>query len=240
MIKNRLTALNGGERVFGTHTISDIGLPLFSLWGYQYEGIYKTDQEAVEHLYGYPANGIPFHAGDARYVDRNEDGKIDDADKQKIGNPFPWLTYGFNLSGDYKNFDLQVFFQGVYGNELFNAVRMRTEGTGTESSLSTRMRQVWTTENLDGEIPNPYSTVNRFGSSRFVESGAYLRLKNVQFGYTLPSTIKGIKRCRLYISGNNIFTFTKYTGYDPEIGSGVDFGNYPQSRTFMLGANLTF
>jgi len=239
-IKNKLTALNGGEKVFGTYTLSDVGLPLFALWGYQYEGIYQTDQEALDHLKYYNASSSPFHAGDAKYKDLNGDGRIDDADKTKIGNPFPWLTYGLNFSADFKGFDMQLFFQGVHGNQIFNAVRMRTEGTGTESSLSTTMRNVWSASNPAGDIPNPYSTVNRFASSRFVESGAYLRLKNIQLGYTLPQSIKGISKCRIYVSGNNVFTLTNYTGYDPEIGSGVDFGNYPQSRTFMVGANITF
>jgi TonB-dependent starch-binding outer membrane protein SusC len=239
-IKNELTALNGGERVFGTYTLSDQGMPLFSLWGYKYEGIYRSDQEALNHLRGYTASSISYHAGDAKYQDLNGDGLIDDKDQQKIGNPFPWLTYGLNLGANWNNFDLQVFLQGVYGNDIFNAVRMRTEGTGTEATLSTSMRNAWSPTNLNGDIPNPYSTVNRFASSRFVESGAYLRLKNVQVGYTLPASIKGLNKCRIYVAGNNLLTFTKYTGYDPEIGSGVDFGNYPQSRTIMLGAQVNF
>ncbi|TZF86008.1 TonB-dependent receptor (plasmid) [Pedobacter sp. BS3] len=240
VIKNELTALNGGQKIYGTYTLSDQGLPLFSLWGYEYEGIYKTDQEALAYLYGYDASSISYHAGDAKYKDLNGDGKIDDADKTKIGNPFPWLTYGLNLSADWNRFDVQVFFQGVYGNQLFNAVRMRTEGTGLEATLSTSMRNAWTPDNSGGDIPNPYSSVNQFASTRFVESGAYLRLKNVQIGYTLPASIKGINRCRIYLAASNLLTFTKYTGYDPEIGSGVDFGNYPQARTVMLGANINF
>ncbi len=238
-IKNELTSLNGGERVFGTYTLSDQGMPLFSLWGYKYEGIYRTDQEALNHLKGYTASSISYHAGDAKYQDLNGDGLIDDKDQQKIGNPFPWLTYGLNIGGDWRGFDVQIFLQGVYGNEIFNAVRMRTESTGTEATLSTSMRNVWTPTNTNGDIPNPYSTVNRFASSRYVESGAYLRLKNVQLGYTLTN-IKGLNKCRLYVAGSNLLTLTKYTGYDPEIGSGVDFGNYPQARTLMFGAQINF
>nr|MDA3853048.1 TonB-dependent receptor [Bacteroidales bacterium] len=191
------------------------------------------------------------------------DGLIDDFDKKDIGNPFPWLTYGLNLSAEYKGFDMQIFFQGVYGNEIYNAVRHRTEGAGNESTLSTSMRDVWVDYtdvmkqsmenygidwtkliNTDGSIPNPIGNpMNRETSDRLVESGAYFRLKNLQLGYTLPKAITeqaGIGRCRFYVSGTNLFTITQYTGYDPEVGSGIDYGNYPQARTVTLGVNLDF
>ncbi len=262
-IKNELIKLNGGSPLYGDRTLCDEGLPLFTLWGYQYEGIYRTNEEALEHLHAYDSKTIGAHAGDARFKDLNNDGKIDDNDKTDLGNSFPWLTYGFNLGVDYRNFDLQVFFQGVYGNKLFNAVRLRTEGTGTDATLSTSMRDVWVDYsatmkksmenkgvdwrsliNPDGSIPNPNgSSMNYETSSRFVESGAYLRLKNIQLAYTIPRHITeklDIDRCRFYIAASNLFTFTKYTGYDPEVGSGIDYGNYPQSRTFMLGVNLNF
>ena len=245
-IKNELTALNGGSRIYGDRTICDEGLALYTFWGYNYEGIYKTDEEALEHLYSYKDNpgAIPFHAGDAKYTDINGDGKIDDNDKTDLGNPFPWLTYGINLGAEWKGFDCQLFFQGVYGNEIFNAVRIRTEGTGNEATLSTTMRDVWTESNPNGSIPNPYgSTYNKEDNSRYIENGTYLRLKNLQIGYTLPGKVVkkvNIANCRLYLSVNNLLTFTHYTGYDPEISGGVDYGNYPQSRTFTIGANINF
>lgn len=243
-VKNELTSLNGGDRVYGDRSISDEGYPLYTLWGYQMEGIYRTNEEASQHLFAYGADAIPFHAGDVKYADLNEDGKIDDQDRTNIGNPFPWLTYGFNASADYMGFDLQLFFQGVAGNEIYNAVRERTEGKGVEATLGTQMRDVWTNSNPNGSIPNPYGTSLNFeNSSRFVESGAYLRLKNLQLGYSLPNSIlKGlsISRCRLYVSASNLLTFTGYTGYDPEVGSGIDYGNYPQARTILFGVNLDF
>jgi TonB-dependent starch-binding outer membrane protein SusC len=243
-IKNELTSLNGGDRVYGDKNISDEGYPLFTLWGYKYEGIYQSDADALQHLFAYTPQSIPYHAGDARFTDLNNDGKIDDADKMDIGNPFPWLTYGLNAGASYLGFDFQVFFQGVAGNELYNAVRHRTEGKGVEATLGTQMRNVWTTANPYGDIPNPYgSSMNFETSGRFVESGSYLRLKNLQLGYTLPKTIlEGtfINRCRFYLSANNLLTLTGYTGYDPEVGGGVDYGNYPQARTMMFGVNLDF
>lgn len=244
-VQNELTALNGGSPVYGDVTISNEGLPLYTFWGYEYEGIYKSDTEAWAHLFFYDdIDKLPYHAGDAKFKDQNKDGKIDDADKVNIGNPFPWLTYGLNMSMDYKGVDFQLFFQGVYGNEIYNQVRVRTEGKGTEATLGTQMRNVWTFNNQNGTIPNPYGNSNNYAtSSRFVEDGSYLRLKNVQLGYTLPKTLTEkvtISRCRLYVTANNLLTLTKYTGYDPEVGGGVDYGNYPQSRTFMFGVNLDF
>jgi len=266
--KNELIALNGGSPIIGTYDRTDHGQALYTLWGYEYEGIYQSDEEALEHLYSYTESDIIVNAGDAKYKDISgpngvPDGKIDDNDKTDIGNPFPWLTYGLNMTANYKNFDFQIFFQGVYGNEIYNALRERTEGTGNEATLSTTMQDVWVDYsdvmkaslesygidwtrliNTEGTIPNPNgSSLNNAVSSRLVESGAYLRLKNIQVGYTLPKDLTmsaGIERCRFYLSGSNVFTITQYTGYDPEVGSGIDYGNYPQARTFTMGVNLDF
>jgi len=241
-IKNELTALNGGSRVYGDKTICDEGYALYTFWGYRYEGIYKSEEEIAEHLWG--TENPVYSVGDARYYDKTKDGKIDENDKMDLGNPFPWLTYSINAGLEWKGIDFQLFFQGVSGNEIFNAVRYRTEGTGNEATLSTTMRNVWTDSNRNGTIPNPKgSPNNRLESDRLVEDGSYLRLKNMQIGYTFPRkwTEKiSMDRCRVYLSANNLFTITKYTGYDPEVGGGVDYGNYPQSRTFMLGLNVNF
>ena len=243
-VENKLTALNGGAPIYGDVTLVDKGLPLYTFWGYEYEGIYQSDSEAWQHLHSYDYNELPVHAGDAKFKDLNGDGKIDDNDKTNLGNPFPWLTYGLNLGAEYKGFDLQLFFQGVFGNEIYNAVRVRTEGNGTESTLCTQMRNVWTEANPIGTIPNPYgNSMNYATSSRFVESGAYLRLKNIQLGYTVPRSLTQkatINRLRFYISASNLFTLTNYSGYDPGVGGGVNYGNYPQSRTFTFGVNVDF
>jgi TonB-linked SusC/RagA family outer membrane protein len=247
-IKNEITAVNGGEKIYNNIDnilLCDKGLPINTFWGYKYDGVFKTDAEALNYT---SANGTVIQpnakAGDARFLDLNKDGKIDDSDKTNIGNPFPWLTYGFGASVDYKGIDLQLFFQGVYGNQIYNAVRYRTEGKGEDATLSTAMRNVWTTNNTIGSIPNPYGSPDNFlASSRFVEQGAYLRLKTLQLGYTLPKSLTErllIARCRMYLSANNLLTFTKYSGYDPEVGGGVDFGNYPQAKTVLVGVNLNF
>lgn len=241
-ISNELTAMNGGQRVIGDKVISDEGLPLYTFWGYRYDGIFRTEEEISEYLWA--EEDGKYAPGDAKYVDINHDGKITEADRTDLGNPFPWLTYGLNISAAWKGLDLSLFFQGVYGNEIYNAVRLRTEGTGNEATLSTTMRDVWTTSNPGGSIPNPNgSAMNKEDSDRFIEDGSYLRLKNLQIGYSLPErwiSRLGMSRLRIYLSGSNLFTVTGYTGYDPEVGGGVDYGNYPQSRTFMLGLNINF
>lgn len=260
-IKNKLTELNGGQPLWGDRTVCDEDLAMNTFWGYEFESVYQSDDEALEHQYYYSSDEIAVHAGDARYTDRNSDGKIDDDDRTDLGNPFPWLTYGINLGANFKGFDLQVFFQGVYGNKIYNALRERTEGAGEECTLSTSMRNAWIGytdairtsmeskglnysdyENREGTIPNPAgASSNSYDNDRLIENGAYLRLKNIQLGYTLPKSITEkikISRARVYVSGTNLFTITDYDGYDPEVGGGVDYGNYPQSRTFTFGINL--
>ena len=243
-IKNELVALNGGERVYGDRSICDKGLALWTLWGYEYEGIYRTNEEVLEHQHAQSSLTVTEHAGDARYKDQNGDGLINDDDLVDIGNPFPWLTYGLNLGLDWKGLDVSIFFQGVAGNEIYNALRLRTEGKGQEATLSTSMRDVWSITNPKGSIPNPWGSSRNFeNSSRYVESGAYLRLKDVTIGYTLPKKWTDkmhMNRWRFYISASNLLTFTNYSGYDPEVGGGVDYGNYPQSRTIMFGTNINF
>lgn len=242
-VDNKLTALNGAAPVYDGkgYWICDEGLPVFTYWGYKYLGVYKSNDEVAQYL---PNDVSGFVAGDAKFEDLNEDGKIDDKDKQALGSAFPWFNFGLNFGCDYKGLDLQIFFQGVYGNELYNALRERTEGSGATNVLSTTMRDVWSANNQDGSIPNPTHSINNAVSSRFVEDGSYLRLKNLQIGYTLPKRITKkahINRLRFYASANNLFTITKYTGYDPEVGNnGVDFGNYPQARSFTFGINLDF
>lgn len=245
-VKNELTKLNGGDPIYGDRVVSKEGLPLFTFWGYKYQGVYKTDEEAEAHLSGYTKAGSvnPFHAGDAIFADLNGDGIIDDNDKTNLGNSFPKLSYGLNLTCDYQGFDLNLFFQGVTGNKIYNALRERLEGNGTESALSKDMTNVWTSDNIEGTIPNPAgNSENMANSSRFIESGSYLRLKNVQIGYNFQKNLIskiGLSKLRIYAQMSNVFTITKYNGYDPEVGSGVDYGNYPQARTLLFGMNLAF
>ena len=263
-LHNELTKINGGSPIWGDRTKTDQGMALNSFWGYRYEGIYQTDEEALEQLYTYDAGTIGVHAGDARYTDVNGDGKLDEADKMVIGNPFPKLTYALNFGIDFYGVDIQLFFQGAAGNSIYNAQRQMLENDGSGYALASYMKNdVWVgytpavqnamiangvnpyeLENRKGTIPNPLgSPTNTENSSRFIEDGSYLRLKNLQIGYTLPLKVTQKFRCqrlRFYATASNLLTFTGYKGYDPEVGGGVDYGNYPQSRTFTFGLNATF
>ena len=263
-LHNELTKLNGGSPLWGDRTKTDEGMALNSFWGYQYEGIYQSDEEALEQLYTYDASTIGVHAGDARYKDVNGDGKLDENDKMVIGNPFPKVSYGLNAGADFYGVDIQLFFQGVAGNSIYNVQREMLEGSGSSYALASYMKdEVWVgyapavqqallnagvnyfdLENRNGTIPNPLgSPTNTENSTRFLEDGSYLRLKNLQIGYTFPLKWTQKFRCsrlRVYATASNLFTITKYKGYDPEVGHGVDYGNYPQSRTFTFGINANF
>ena len=263
-LHNELTKVNGGSPLWGDRTKTYEGLALNSFWGYQYEGIYQSDEEAATQLYSYTKEELGVHAGDARYKDVNGDGKLNEDDKMVIGNPFPKVSFGLNLGADFYGVDIQLFFQGVAGNSIYNAQRQMLEGDGSGYALADYMKEkVWVgytpavqnamisagvnpyeLENRNGTIPNPLgSPTNTENSTRFIEDGSYLRLKNLQIGYTFPLkwTQKfHCSRLRLYATASNLFTITGYKGYDPEVGSGVDYGNYPQSRTFTFGLNATF
>lgn len=246
-VKNTLVDMNGADPVWGDKTVTDQGYAVGSFWGYKAEGIFRSQEEIDEYfdLANNPDGNIHnFEVGDVRYADLDGDHELDDQkDMCVIGNPFPDFTYALNFSLGWRQFDLQLFFQGVQGNQIYNALRERTEGNGLQSQLSTSMRDVWTADNPNGSLPNPNHSVNFYQSDRFLEDGSYLRLKNAQIGYTLPENLSrkiGMQNFRVYLSGANLLTFTKYSGYDPEVGGGVDYGNYPQSRTVMLGINLKF
>ncbi len=245
-IDNKLVDLNGGSPIYTNYNqvqVVNQGYPLYYFWGYQYDGIYRTDEEVLDYLTGYTAADSPFHAGDAKYRDNNGDGRIDDNDRVYLGSSIPKVNYGINLGAWLKDFDVQLFFQGVGGSKIYNQMRHRLESNGSTSVLSPIMTDAWTADNPDGSIPNPRNTVNYYVSDRFLESGNYFRLKDLQIGYSLPKGIlgsKGLKSCRFYAQCSNVFTVTKYKGFDPEVSGGVDYGNYPQSRTFIFGVNLTY
>ena len=245
-IDNELTALNGGAPIYTNYEgvqVVDQGYPLYYFYGYQNLGIYRTDQEALDHLHGYTSESTPFHAGDTKYADNDGNGIIDGNDRVNLGSSIPWLNYGINLGAYYRDFDLQLFFQGVAGNKIYNQMRHRLEGDGSNSILAPVMADAWTAENHDGSIANPRNSINYKVSDRFLEDGSYFRLKNIQLGYTLPRRLigkAGFENCRFYVQASNVFTATKYKGFDPEVAGGVDYGNYPQSRTFLFGVNIVY
>ncbi|HEY0897392.1 MAG TPA: SusC/RagA family TonB-linked outer membrane protein, partial [Sphingobacteriaceae bacterium] len=184
--------------------------------------------------------------GDFRWVDLNSDGKIDQADRTFIGDPTPNVSYGLTLNADWKNFDILVFGQGVSGNQIFQGLRrLDILNANWQSKALNR----WTGEGTSNTFPrlstNDANKNFSNPSDFYLEDGDYFRIKTLQIGYTLPSALTskaGINRARIYVSSNNLVTFTKYTGFDPEIGTGgsygIDRGIYPQSRSFLIGVNV--
>lgn len=257
-VHNEVLSLGGGEDIyaapfFGENlTRTRVGDPVASLYGYQVAGIFQDNydvQEFVNSAGQQVIQGAGSKPGDLKFVNQNDDNKIDANDKVNLGSPFPKLTYGFNTALNWKGFDFQVFFQGVYGNKIFNCDKYFTEGTGY-TNLGAEMVNAWHGKGTSNTLPSPEgSATNLWASSRYVEDGSYLRLKNLQLGYTLNDNLTkkiGISSWRLYLSATNLLTFTKYTGFDPEIGitngldMGIDRGTYPQARVFTIGTSLNF
>jgi hypothetical protein len=197
--------------------------------------------------------------GDLEFKDLNGDGKIDNADRTFLGSFIPKFTYSLNLGANYKNFGLSVFFQGVQGNKIYNALRATTEGMVRFFNAGTRVLDAWTPTNTKTDVPRAISSdpnQNARPSTRFLEDGSYLRLKNIMLSYNIPdkslqSLTKGVvKTFRIYVSAQNILTFTKYTGYDPEVGNrapgsssltnGIDYAVYPQPKAYQIGINANF
>jgi len=186
--------------------------------------------------------------GDIKYKDINGDGVINSADQTALGNPFPKYTVGWNLNLTYKYFDFTAFFYASEGNKIFTAWDRNANYTNKPSTILARWTGPGTTNNADDPEytftdPNDNARV----SDRYIEDGSYIKIKNLMLGYTIPKTVLRRKNTslRIYAQVKNAYTFTKYTGFDPEISggilnSGVDYGNYPQARTYLLGLDFKF
>ncbi len=272
LVRNKVLSLDtpnatinaGNNADFGGFDITrtEAGHPLQSFFGWQVEKIFQNEGEIAA------ANGADGDAktpyqnemtkpGDIKFRDLNNDGKIDANDRTYLGSYLPKFSYGLNYSGTYKNFDFSIFFQGVYGNKIYNGTKVIGQGMLRLFNATTDVLNAWTPTNTNTDVPRAVSgdpNQNARTSDRFIEDGSYLRLKNLTIGYTLPSgkiaklTNNVLTRARIYFTSQNLLTFTKYTGYDPEIASrnnnlltnGVDYGMYPQARSLTIGLNLGF
>jgi TonB-linked SusC/RagA family outer membrane protein len=255
-ITNKLIDMGNesGETIYLSNSSSGLGSyvkgsngevwPYF--YGYRTNGILQTDAAATTYNNTYGESAV---AGDVQFVDYNGDGIIDADDKTKIGKGMPDWTYGLNISADYKDFDLSMFFQGTIGNDMFD---FSQRGDIPLMNRPTWILNRWTGEGSSNKIPRVTSddtNSNWRSSDLYIKNGSYLRLKSIQLGYTIPSSIikKNIfERIRVYVAADNLLTFTDYDGMDPEVASddytsiGVDKGVYPQSRTIIFGANINF
>lgn len=262
-LKNRVIELAGSPIVGGRidneyySTLTTVGQPIGAFYLLPMEGIFQNDLDIFTHAY--QGNGI--QAGDVKYKDSNGDGLIDENDREFVGSPIPKLTYGFTGNVKYREFDLSLFFQGASGNKLYNQVATDIEGFYRAFNITERIATgSWNGEGSTNEFPrltwsSASSTNNKRPSTRFLEDGSYLRLKNVQVGYTFSGKVLSalkIASMRVYASGQNLLTFTKYTGLDPEIYTnsnsqgdgvravGIDWGTYPSARVYTLGLNINF
>ena len=213
-------------------------------YGFKTDGLFQTQADVAKH-----ASQPGAQAGDIRFVDINGDGKIDGDDRTNIGNPFPDFTIGWNLSLEYKGFDFNSFVYASVGNEVYRAYERNLAMTNKFRSVLGR----WTGSGSTNEATNPrYSFIdannNTRVSDRYVEDGSFIKIKNLQLGYNFSSAAlrkANISKLRIYAQARNAFTFTKYTGFDPEISggifdTGIDRGAYPQARSFAIGLDLKF
>ncbi|WP_143308831.1 TonB-dependent receptor [Chitinophaga vietnamensis] len=263
-INNKVLSLGFDDKVLPTSDINirssitpvriEVGHPLYSYYVVKTAGIFQNQAE-IDAYVDKNGNKIQPKArpGDLKFVDANGDGKIDNLDRQFVGSPYPKFTYGLSFNGSYKGFDINIFLQGVHGNKIFNALKytgLAPLVTGQGYNLLADVKNAWTPTNTGSNIPRVSITDpnGNFGTTSdwYIEDGSYMRVKNVTLGYTLPDALikrAGINKLRVYVTANNLFTFTKYSGMDPEVGTdtyGIDLGRYPQARGFLVGLNLNF
>jgi len=212
-------------------------------FGYKTNGIFQSQAEVNSHA---TQNGAA--PGDIRFVDVNADGIINDSDRTEIGDPFADFTIGWNLAIDYKNFDFSVFTYASVGNDIYRAYERNLNYTNRFASTLNR----WTgagTSNSEPRVSFVDSNNNRRASDRYIEDGSYIRIKNIQLGYTFPESFTnqiGFDEIRAYTQVKNLLTLTEYSGYDPEISNGgvlntgIDIGTYPQPRIWSMGLNIKF
>lgn len=255
-LANANQAINGTGLKYGTGprpNKTTVGREAGAFYLYEADGIFQSDAEAASYVNKAGKRYQPnAKAGDIRFRDTNGDGVIDNDDKTYQGSGFPKVEFGLNLGFNYKGFDLQLFWQGVAGNKIFNGNKYELQGMDAGRNFDVSTLNAWTPENPNTDIPRAVlgdPNFNTRESTRFLEKGDYLRLKSLQLGYTFaPGMLERVKiaRLRIYVSGQNLLTFTKYTGVDPEVvrtevlNNGTDRMLYPQSKNFMTGLQLEF
>lgn len=241
---------NGQERILGDYHVTEIGSPIGSYYGYNVIGVYKNSEELDKYPH-LPTSA----AGSYIYEDINKDGQITDADRKIIGNFLPDFSIGFNNTFSYKNFDLNVLVQVVEGVEIYNLTRAFTAGVqGWSNSLQEIYDNYYRSEEQPGNgVARPLTKPtdkNYEASNMMVEDGSFIRIRNISLAYTIPKKLSRrihLDKAKIYIAAKNPFTFTEYTGYNPEVSSwkdpmtpGVDYGAYPLEKSFVAGLNIKF
>jgi TonB-dependent starch-binding outer membrane protein SusC len=245
---------NGTEEFYR----AEIGYPIGYFYGFKTDGIFQNQAEV--DAYSKDGKLLQKFAkpGDVRFVDVNNDGVVDTKDKTQIGDPHPDFTYGLSIGLDYKGFDFSFYLQGVHGNDVVQGIRINDRAF---SNYTTDILGRWTGEGTSNRLPrvtpgNDQNLNYKRISDLYVEDGSYLKIRSINLGYTLTKAklqALPIQSCRIYVSANNVLTFTKYSGLDPEIGygdydvkrydnfsTGIDLGTYPQPRSVLFGLNVKF
>ncbi|RXM49578.1 TonB-dependent receptor [Flavobacterium sp. YO12] len=253
--KNKVDSINGDTPIItgstglnSTISLIQAGYPVNVFYGYVTDGIFQTQTDVNNHAVQMPGSNTATSTapGDVRFKDLNNDGIINDKDRTFLGNPNPKFTYSLNNTFSYKNFDLTVYFQGVYGNDIYNANRMYTESMSVANNQTAATLGRWTGIGTSNSRPRAvYGDPNSNArvSDRFVEDGSYLRLKNVSLSYNFPESVFNnvFSSIRLYFSAQNVLTFTNYKGFDPEVSvNGIDNSVYPVTTNYSIGLNLGF
>ena len=228
----------------GKVTRTTVGQPLNAYYGFVMEGIYQNEAEINEQLYA--TDNPTVQPGDIRFKDLDNNGKIDDNDRDFLGSPIPRFTYGFTLNGEYKGFNFSMLFHGVQDVQHFNDLKKILNYDTRPFNHTTEMLGYWHGEGTSNSIPRPSFTDN--GGSRissiFVEDASFFRLKNVELGCSFAKLLKKINSpisdLKIYVSAENLFTVTSYSGLDPESTDLIDYGTYPQARSFLFGVNVKF
>lgn len=233
-----------GDAIYEGVARTVAGQPVGYFYGYKVEGVYQNNEDIKQSV---PNTVYTVKPGDLKFKDVNGDGKIDQDDRTKIGKPTPDFTYGFNLNLSYKGFDMGIDMMGVYGNEIYRD--WDASSFAQFNYLTSRMGR-WNGEGTSNWEPilDPSRAVNRAYSSYFIEDASFFRIRNIQLGYTFsPSLLKKIymKSLRIYGNVENLKTWSKNSGYTPEIGgsavkSGIDTGTYPMPAVYTFGVNITF
>ena len=236
--RNQLLSLEGGvnEYVLNPYSVLRVGQPLGIFKTYVFNGIYQTDETVL------PGSGS--RTGGVKVADLNKDNQITGDDQRITGNANPSYIFGFSSNFSYQRFDLAFFLSGVQGNKIFNLSRYTFENGLGGRNVAAGMVNRWSPTNPNNEYASGFQGGRIPVSDRFVEDGSYIRMKNITLGYKLP--IKNISSARLYVSANNLFTITKYSGYDPEVNSfggsntliGIDNLVYPMARSFLVGLQV--
>nr|WKN37541.1 TonB-dependent receptor [Tunicatimonas sp. TK19036] len=265
MNRNKILELPAGNDIYYAsnpgHILTDQtqvlreGESVGMFYGWVYEGVAQSESEVLDGAEGVDGEDKSGGIGGEKFADLDGDGALTNDDRTIIGNPHPDFIYGWNNTFRFKNFDLNVFFQGSQGNDMMNYTRFELDWLTGKNNATTDVLNRWTPENTNTDIPKAFAGRPARPSTRWVEDGSFVRMKNLALGYTMPAGLLqsiGVRSLRVYVSAQNLLTITNYKGFDPEVNYqssdtddsnrnlGLDYGSYPNAKSYTLGLNIGF